>query len=76
LAHFRYLDKWECRNGVWKIKYRMLVLDFIRIEKMVEIDFDNWRGNKGRKAKIVRGARGTGQDPSFKFLMHESTLKL
>lgn len=71
----RYLDKFEKRNGKWKIVYRTLVLDWIRIEKMNEIDFDNWRGNKGRKAKIIRGGRGTGNDPSFKFLEHERAME-
>lgn len=72
----RYLDKWEKRQGKWKIVYRTLVLDWIRIEDMHEIDADNWRGNPGKKAKIVWGDRGTGNDPSFRFLLPESKMKL
>lgn len=54
----RYLDRFECRDGVWKIAYRQLVSDGRRTDP-VAVD-------PAELDQTAQGARGT-QDPSFDF---------
>ncbi|KAI9013703.1 hypothetical protein DFJ74DRAFT_771567 [Hyaloraphidium curvatum] len=64
----RYLDRWEKRNGVWKIAGRTLVIDFVRIEKgLREGDAADWLGT-GKAMEAEHGRRGTGMDASFAWL--------
>lgn len=46
----RYVDRYEKRDGVWKIAHRTEVVDWTRLED----DADIWRG---REAAITRGLR-------------------
>lgn len=57
-ARCRYLDRFECRDGVWKIAHRRLVSDGTRIDKLEQ---DYPRLNQG-----VPGGRGSA-DPSVFF---------
>lgn len=54
----RYLDRFECRDGVWKIAHRQLVSDGKRTDP-VEVD-------PAEVDETAQGARGK-QDPSFDF---------
>jgi hypothetical protein len=60
----RYLDRFECRGGQWKIVNRLLVSDGTRVDKVERQDPHMDQG------KI--GARGA-QDPSHAFFGLEST---
>jgi hypothetical protein len=51
----RYLDRFERRDGVWKIAYRMVVDEWARVDPVVELP-EHIGGNKG-----VRGPA----DPVF-----------
>lgn len=57
-AHCRYLDRFECRDGIWKIAFRQLVSDGTRVDK-VDAEHPN----------LDRGARGTRgpDDPGNRF---------
>lgn len=57
-ARCRYLDRFECRDGVWKIAHRQLVSDGTRIDRLEQ---DYPRLNSG-----APGARGS-EDPSVAF---------
>lgn len=57
-ARCRYLDRFECRDGIWKIAHRQLVSDGTRIDTLVE---DYPRLDQG-----APGARGDA-DPSIAF---------
>lgn len=46
----RYVDRYENRNGAWKIAHRTEVVDWVRLDE----DADIWRG---REAAITRGQR-------------------
>lgn len=57
-ARCRYLDRFACREGIWKIVHRQLVSDGTRVDK-VEKEFP-------RLDQGAPGARG-GEDPSIAF---------
>lgn len=46
----RYVDRYENRDGVWKIAHRTEIVDWVRLED----DADIWRG---REAALTRGLR-------------------
>ncbi len=58
----RYLDRWERRNGQWKIAYRVVVDDWDRLDKLVEAapGSSNWRrsalGDEDPSATMRTGA--------------------
>jgi SnoaL-like domain len=54
----RYVDRYECRNGVWKIAYRSEVNDWVRSSPAA----DEWLRNS---ADAIRGQRGRA-DPSYR----------
>lgn len=57
-ARCRYLDRFECREGVWKIAHRRLVSDGTRVDRLEQ---DYPRLNQG-----APGGRGNA-DPSVPF---------
>ena len=58
----RYLDRMEKRHGVWKIKFRQIVMTWHQDTAMSE-DFDNNQS----LVPITRATHGP-DDPSFEFL--------
>jgi hypothetical protein len=58
----RYIDRWERRNGQWKIAYRVFVDDWDRLDKVVESapGSNAWRrgdfGDKDPSATMKSGA--------------------
>lgn len=56
----RYIDRYECRNGVWKISFRSEVNDWARSSPAA----DEWLKNPPTS---IRGARGAA-DPSHALL--------
>lgn len=65
-ARCRYLDRFECRDGVWKIVHRQLVSDGTRVDKVVE--------EYPRLDQGAPGARGE-EDPSVAFFAHYHSRK-
>ena len=45
----RYIDRYECRDGVWKIAYRSELVDWVRVEPAA----DDWFATSG----MLPGAR-------------------
>ena len=66
-AHCRYMDRFECRDGVWKIVHRQLISDGTRVDK-VEAGFQ--RLDQGQP-----GARGR-DDPSHAFFQSSRSLRI
>jgi hypothetical protein len=54
----RYLDRFECRDGVWKIAHRQVIGDWNRVDPVVEQMAD------GLVQQLVRGTRAP-DDPSY-----------
>lgn len=61
IVYGRYLDRFERRNGVWKISYRQILIDWHQNLPRTA----NW--SEGMGAAMVRGARDK-TDPSYTFL--------
>lgn len=58
----RYFDKWERRNGPWKIAHRFSVLDSYRVQEVVSnAQVDGWTSG------IARGTRDAS-DPSYAYV--------
>ena len=61
----RYLDRWERRNGQWKIAYRVIADDWDRLDKVVEgaPGWDKWRrGDVGEKDPFATMRSGATRD--------------
>jgi hypothetical protein len=61
----RYLDRWERRNGQWKIAYRVVVDDWDRLDKVVEgaPGSSTWhRGDLGGKDPSATMRAGATRD--------------
>jgi hypothetical protein len=58
----RYFDRWERRDGQWKIAHRFSVLDSYRVQDVVTNDqVDEWTSG------IARGTRDSS-DPSYEYV--------
>jgi hypothetical protein len=58
----RYLDRWERRNGQWKIADRTSVVDSYRVASVAQpAEVDPWVKD------VTRGVRGPG-DPSYAYI--------
>jgi hypothetical protein len=58
----RYFDRWERRDGQWKIAHRASVLDSYRVQEVVSnAQVDGWTSG------LARGSRDSS-DPSYEYV--------
>jgi hypothetical protein len=62
----RYLDRFECRQGHWKIARRLVLLDWNRIDPVTEID------RADLVDELTRGTRDT-TDSAYAYFRAQST---
>ncbi|WP_177204161.1 nuclear transport factor 2 family protein [Sphingobium sp. AP50] len=61
----RYLDRFECREGLWKIAHRQVIGDWNRVDPIVE------QMDDGLIKQLVQGTR-TPADPSYAYFPAKS----